>query len=419
MTPPHLRHNVVALGADYALFMVALAFVSPSTILPAFAAWLGAPNVVIGAIPAVMTLGWFLPCLFAAPYTEGLARKLPFLLRWTIWERVPFLVLAAAAYWLAERSAGAALAVLLGMLLVVTGIGGFLMPGWMDLIARVIPVRMRGRFFAVTSVATSVAGLGAGAVSAELLGSYRPAAAYALCFLCGFACLIVSFGALVVVREPAAATTRASEPLGAYLKRMPALLRNDRNLTWYLVARSLSAIGAAGTAFYTVYALQAWRLPAAAAGMFTALLLLGTIAGTLVLGWLADHAGHRLVLLAGVAASVAGNAVALAAGSPGVFSVAFVLAGVQAASVTISGLNVLLEFAPEVESQPTYVGLGHTSGAPAAFLAPLVGGVLADAIGFSAAFVFAAVGGTTGMLLLALRVRDPRHVRAVAVEGRA
>jgi hypothetical protein len=58
VTPPHLRHNVVALGADYALFMVALAFVSPSTILPAFAAWLGAPNVVIGAIPAVMTLGW-------------------------------------------------------------------------------------------------------------------------------------------------------------------------------------------------------------------------------------------------------------------------------------------------------------------------------------------------------------------------
>jgi MFS family permease len=200
---------------------------------------------------------------------------------------------------------------------------------------------------------------------------------------------------------------------------MPALLRNDRNLAWYLVARSLSAIGAAGTAFYTVYALQAWQLPAAAAGMFTALMLLGTIAGTLVLGWLADHAGHRVVLLAGVVASVAGNAIALAAASPGVFSVAFVLAGVQSASVTISGLNVLLEFAPAVETQPTYVGLGHTSGAPAAFVAPLIGGVLADAAGFSGAFVFAALGGTAAMLLLALRVRDPRHVRALTVVSRA
>src|ERR671924_1052969 len=103
---PHVRHNVVALGADYALFMVGLAFVSPSTILPAFAAWLGAPNVVIGAIPAVMTLGWFLPSLFAAGHTETLTRKLPFLMKWTLWERVPFLVLALLAFFTAERWPG-------------------------------------------------------------------------------------------------------------------------------------------------------------------------------------------------------------------------------------------------------------------------------------------------------------------------
>ena len=414
-----VRHNVVALGADYALFMVALAFVSPSTILPAFAAWLGAPNVVIGAIPAVMTLGWFLPCLFAAPHTESLARKLPFLMRWTIWERVPFLILAAAAYWLAERAPGAALVTLLAMLLVVTGIGGLLMPAWMDLIGRAVPVTMRGRFFGMASVAASVAGLGAGAVTAQLLGTYRPAAAYALCFLCGFVCLVVSFGALVLVREPAADTARATEPLGLFLRRIPTLLSQDRNLAWYLVARALSAIGSAGAAFYTVYALHAWRLPAASAGVFTALLLSGTIAGTIVLGWLADRAGHRVVLLAGMAASVAANAIALAATSPERFGFAFVLAGVQTASITISGLSVLLEFAPATDAQPTYVGLGHTSLAPVAFAAPLAAGLLADAAGFAAVFSIAGVGGTAALLLLALRVRDPRHARAVAVESSA
>src|SRR5881392_140648 len=150
--------------------MIALAFASPATVLPAF----------------------------AACYTEGLARKLPFLVRWTVWERVPFLLLAAAAYWLAERAPGATLAVLLGMLLAVTGVGGLLMPAWMDLIGRAIPVTMRGRFFAVSSVVASVAGLGASAVAADLLAAYRPAVAYALCFLCGTACLLVSFVALVV-----------------------------------------------------------------------------------------------------------------------------------------------------------------------------------------------------------------------------
>ncbi len=92
----HLRHNVLALGADYALFLVGLSFASQSTILPAFAEHLRAPNVVIGAIPAVMTVGWFLPSLFAAGHTETLARRLPFVLRYTIWEHAPFLVLALA-----------------------------------------------------------------------------------------------------------------------------------------------------------------------------------------------------------------------------------------------------------------------------------------------------------------------------------
>ena len=97
----HLRHNLGTLGADYALFVVGMTFASQSTILPALAEHLGATNLVIGAIPALMTLGWFLPSLFAAPYTTTLPRKLPFVLRWTIWERVPFVVLALVAFLLA------------------------------------------------------------------------------------------------------------------------------------------------------------------------------------------------------------------------------------------------------------------------------------------------------------------------------
>ena len=394
MRPPHLRHNVVALGADYALFMVALAFASPATILPAFAAWLGAPNVVIGAIPAVMTIGWFLPCLFAAPYTESLARKLPFLVRWTFAERVPLLVL--------------------------TGIGGLLMPAWMDLIGRAIPMTMRGRFFAVTSVVAAVGGLGASAIAADLLATHRPAVAYALCFLCGTACLLVSFVALVVVREPAATVAApATEGLGVYLRRMPALLRRDPNFAWYLAARALGAVSGMGAAFYTVYALRAWQAPPATVGLFTALLLAGTIAGTLVLGWLADRAGHVVVVVTGVAAAVAANTLALGAPSLGVFGLVFVFSGVHQASLSVSGLNVLLEFAPAQREGPTYLGLGQTSLAPVAFTAPLAGGLLADGAGFPVVFLIAALGGALAVVMLALRVRDPRHARAMGAVSRA
>src|SRR5205807_4614761 len=87
----NLRWNLLTLGADFGFFMIGLAFMSSATVLPAFAASLGASTVLIGAIPAVMTVGWFLPPLFAAAHTERLPRKLPFVLKWTGWERVPFL----------------------------------------------------------------------------------------------------------------------------------------------------------------------------------------------------------------------------------------------------------------------------------------------------------------------------------------
>src|SRR5262245_64895409 len=137
-----LRWNLLALGADYGLFMVGLAFVSSATVLPAFAAWLGASTVVIGAIPAVMTAGWFLPPLFVAAHTERLARKLPFVLRWTAWERVPFLVMTCVAFFLADRTPQLAVALLLLMLLVMTGVGAVLMPAWMDLVGSAVPTRL-------------------------------------------------------------------------------------------------------------------------------------------------------------------------------------------------------------------------------------------------------------------------------------
>ncbi len=414
-----LRHNVLALGADYGLYMVGLTFASQSTILPAFAAWLGAPNVLIGAIPAVMTLGWFLPSLFAAGHTETLTRKLPFIMKWTVWERAPFLALALLAFVTAERWPGLTLGLVLCLLLVTTGVGGFLMPAWMDLIGRALPTTIRGRFFALSNFVAGLVGFAASLLIAEVLRRVPAPASYGLCFLGATICVGLSYVALALVREPPAEAAATPVPLRAYLGRMPGLLRRDRNLSWFLVARAFAITGAMASGFYTVYALRAWQAPAAQAGVFTALMLLGQSAGTLTLGWVADHAGHRLVLLTGMTAGAAGSAVALVAPTLGAFGVVFVLFGVQVAAINVSNLNVLLEFSPTPQAQPTYIGLGSTSMAPVAFVSPLVGGLLADAAGFRAMFVVALAFALVGLVMMATLVRDPRHVLAGAREAGA
>ena len=403
-----LRHNLAALGADYGLFIVGLSFASQTTILPAFAAHLGAPNVVIGAIPAVMAAGWLLPALFTAGHTETLTRKLPFVLRYTVWERAPLLVLAGAAFFLAERAPAPTLGLLLVMLLVVTGVGGVLMPAWMDIIGRAIPVALRGRFFALANLAASAAGFAGGLLTERILAAVPAPAGYGVCFLLAASCMAGSFVALALVREPAATPPATPVPLRAYLARVPALLQRDRNLRAFLVARACAVVGMMAGGFYTVYALRVWEPPASQVGLFTALLLGGQMAGNATLGWVADHAGHRLVIIAGVAATVAANALALVAPSLAVFGAVFVLWGVQVAAVSVSSLAVLLEFAPTPDTRPTYIGLGTTAIAPVAFAAPLAAGLLADAVGLAAVFTTAGLAGVTALLLLVRSVRDPR-----------
>ncbi len=401
---------MAALGADYALFGVGLSFASQSTILPAFAAYLGAPNVVIGAIPAVMTLGWFLPSLFAAGHTETLARKLPFVLRYSVWERVPFAVLSLAAFFLADRAPALTLTLMLLMLLVITGVGGVLMPAWMDIIGRLIPVTTRGRFFAFANLAAGAGGFAGSFVTASILAAVVPPASYGACFVGAAMCMALSYAALAVVREPAATGRSQAVTLGAYLSRIPALLGRDPNLAWFLAARAFAVIGSMAGGFYTVYALRVWDAPAAQVGVFTTLLFVGQMAGNAVFGWLADRRGHLLVITMGLAATLAGNLIAVAAPTLGVFGVVFVMLGTQIAAMNVSTLNVLLEFAPVLEEQPTYIGLGTTLMAPIAFGAPLAAGLMADAFGFASVFVVAAVAATVALGLLLTRVRDPRRV---------
>jgi len=403
-----VRHNVLALGLDYSCYVIALSFASPVTILPAFATHLGASSVAIGAISAVFTLGWFLPSLFTAHHVERLEWKLPFVLRYTLFERLPLPLLAGVAFLVAGPAPGVALAVLFALLLMMSGTSGALMPAWMDVIARAIPTTLRGRFFGGANLVASAGGLVGSAGVAWVLARVAPPSSYGLCFLAGTVFLAVSYVALASTREPPGSAVTSSAGLGAYLRRMPVLLRRDRDLSWFLVARALGMLGGMANGFYTVYALRAWQAEDWRVGVFSALYLAGQMAGNVGFGWLADQAGHRLVIVLGVAALGAGNVVAFGAWSVETLGLVFVLSGIHQAAINISGRTILLELAPEGE-RPTYIGLSNTVLAPVPFLAPLAAGLLVDAVGFRAVFATAFVFGAAGLAVFLTRVREPRH----------
>ena len=134
--------------------------------------------------------------------------------------------------------------------------------------------------------------------------------------------------------------------------------------------------------------------------------------GFLSFGWIADHAGHRLVIIIGMLAAIGMNVVAFLAGGLGAFVVVFVFYGIFNAAIQVSALNATLEFAPTAAQRPTYIGIDRTTLAPFGFGFPLLGGFLVDAIGYHAVFGLGAAFGVACVAVLLL-VRDPRH-RAVS-----
>jgi DHA2 family methylenomycin A resistance protein-like MFS transporter len=168
-----------------------------------------------------------------------------------------------------------------------------------------------------------------------------------------------------------------------------------------------------GSGFFTVYALRVLRAPQSDVGVFTALLLAGQMIGQLALGSVADRAGHRLVLIIAAAAILVMNVVALAATSLTVFSAVFVLNGLLNAAIQVSAVNVLLEFAPTPQQNPTYVGIERTFLAPFGFALPLVGGLMVDAAGYAFVFALSAAFGVASAAALVV-VRDPRKARRLS-----
>jgi MFS family permease len=413
----NLRRNYFTLSCDWVLFVFALSLVSSSTVMPAFAQRLGASNLVIGAIPAAFTLGFFLPGIFSASYIEQLPRKLPFLLRFTLGERVPLLVVAVAAYALAQSHPLVVLVILLLSVGSMAAASGSLWPGWTELVAKVIPVHLRGRMFAYSSGLGALLGLLATAVVGYFLEAFRFPLNYSLCFGAAFVAAIASYGVVATTREYPLASTKPPVSLGLYLRAVPAVLRRDPDFTWFLVVRGCVNAGGLANGFFTASALRELHAAEWQVAAFTSFLLLGQTLGNALLGYVGDRRGQKLVLAAGVVTQVVANLVALAAVDVSAFYVVFLLVGASNGAAQIAGGVLPLEYAGPAD-RPTYVALATAAISPVVVLAPLVGGIIADQLGYRPVFALATVLSIISVVTSS-RLRDPRQkaARSVATLG--
>lgn len=404
----NFRWNFSVNLIDISFITLALSLISRETIMPLLVSSLSDSKIVIGLIPAIYSVAYYLPQLFAANHAERMKRKLPFvMLVGGLMERVPYMLIGFSILLFAQNSP--AITLILFFLFIGTAASGagIATPAWFTMIGKVLPLNRRGIFFGVSE------GLGAlvGIVGAVLVGLVLDQIAYPLnfasLFLIAAIFMAISWVGLSLNREPESPIIKEHIPLRHYLSLLPAILRNNHNYRHFLISYSLNRLGMMAVGFFVVFGNERFNLSGADVGALTAVLISSQAVMQLVLGWVGDRFGHKINLTISAFAMALAALFAINSSDLASLVPAFILLGTAIASDNISKFNIVLEFAPP-EDQPTYIGLTNTFIAPITFVGPILAGWIASSYDFYSMFAVAIISAIIGGLLLLIWVKEPR-----------
>lgn len=416
-SPPHSRWNFVAFIANDIFSWAALSFVSATSILPALSSQLTDSAPLIGLSATLFTGSWSLPQLLAARVIRNRQRKRPYMLLGSIGRLALWLV--AGALWAGlGRHPNAMLGVLYGAVVVWRVTDALFSLSALDIFARGVAERWRGRAVGTGQFAGGIASVGVGALVAWLLrdaGLGFPSN-YAWLFALAGLTLIPSTVALALVREP---DDHSSEAAGDEYASHAwwHIVRSDRHFRQLILCRMLLGMASLAMPFYVIHAADVLHLPQSAIGTFVIAQTVGRIVTGAISGLVNDRWGPQVVLRIAGAATTVAPLFALAAhlGTAqwliSAYPVVFVALGMSSSAIWMGFLNTLLMTA-DSRLRPTYIGLANTLVGLLA-LAPVLGGWLVQATSYAALFAITAALTTTG-LLMALRLggRDRPHARA-------
>ncbi len=408
----HFKHNFIVNSVENSVWLFGDSFVSAATILPVFAATITDSPLIIGLIPALLNAGWVLPQLFMTGFVQRLKRIMPFAKKMAMFERIPYLFFPLLALLLPRISRE--LAVLIFILLIAwRGFSsGLVSLPWQEVIARIIPISHRARFFGLARLLGQILGVIGSVIAALIFRSMDYPHTFALSFAIGLVLNWVSYIFFAMTIEPDFKNTREQQEVGLETAKaslidfqaFKLILKSDKAFVSYLLSRSALFMGNMASGFLAVYAIQRFDLSDDQAAVFTGLLFLSGILGYALWGAIGDRIGPKRVLLVSGLLWTSAVVLAILSQSIWMFYGVFLLLGFANAGGILGELVMVMELGND-EQRPIYLGMARTLPGIFLLVAPLLAGILVKTGGYRLMFFFS-LGFMAIALLFLLRVRD-------------
>lgn len=402
----HFKRNFFANIMDAGFWFFGDSFVAAYTILPVFMSTLTDSPILIGLIPALEGAGWFLPQLFLAKHLENKNRRLPLVLKLGILDRLPFLLLALGTFFILKIDQNIAVVVFIIIYGIKVFSSGLVALPWQELIATVIPVSHRGRYWGYALILGKSMGLIGAILAGLMLSNIAYPLNYSYMFLTGFICVAISYIFLTLNIEPEIERQAPAKDINIW-RRIKGILSANKNFRIYLINRGVVFLSFMGLGFITVYGLQKFTLPVSYSAIFTGAMLVSEIVGYGVWGTIGDKDGYKRVIEYCNLFLIIGLFALLWVETVWGLYLVFGIISFAHSGEYIADQNIAMEFGSE-KDRPTYIGMSKTLTGPVFLAAPIIGGTLVKLWGYQNMFLTALTISTIAFVIIKFFVEEPR-----------
>ncbi len=398
--PKNNYKNVV-----HAFFLaLAITIAEPSTILPLMVHHFSDSMIIVGIFASLLRGGAIMIQLYAAFHAQAYKRVLPYLGKVFFFRFISWLSIGVSIYFIGDSNKSLTLFFIGLGLFFFSFTAGFGAIYFKELQAKLFSKKYRGKTMANRQVAGSIASIISGGVAGYVLNHYEAPLNYAYLFMVSSAFMVIGFATFVTIEEPEKENISTKEKhFKIFIKNAMMLLKEDKRLQQQIIAIFLSFSYFLSMPFVILNAHSAFTLTGWMLGGFITVQMLGSIIGSTFL-WRKIESYEKMLSLSFLL-MISAFMIALFANNVYAYAMIFLLFGVALDGFNISGMNLVIEIAPE-DKRPVYTAL-QTNISSLGLFFPVLGGIILKFVGSYTVIYFLSI------VLLALGFYISRQLKEI------
>ncbi len=361
-------------NVSHAFFLsLAITIAEPSTVLPLIVSYFSDNLIMVGIFVSLLRGGAIVIQLYAAFYAQAYKRVLPYLAKVFFFRWISWLLIGLSIYFIGDSNKSLTLFFIGVGLFFFSFSAGFGTIYFKELQAKLFSKKGRGKTMANRQIAGAIASILSAGVTGYVLSNFEAPDSYAYLFIVSSVFMAIGFASFITIDEPSKEKVLQKEKnFKLFIKNAIKTLKEDKRLQQQIVVIFLSFSYFLSMPFVILHANETIVLTGWMLGGFIMVQMLGSIIGSTFL-WRKIHNYEKMLSFAFVFMILA-FVVALFADDMYSYALVFLLLGIGLDGFNISGMNLVIEIAPE-EKRPVYTAL-QTNLTSLGLFFPILGGIL-------------------------------------------